>query len=78
MNQTLAVMEAKLPQYFSGASDLYFKDKEINHFYSNKFKPSVSEDIKEMLRANFTYELKFYEFCKERLQTQFNMLKRLK
>ena len=75
MNQTLAVMEAKLPQYFAGASELYFSDVGINRFYTNHVKPNVLESVKEIVRANFTYELEFYEFCKQRLQTQFNNLK---
>ena len=43
---------------------------------ANHFKPDVAEDIKELVRRNFTYEIKFYEFCKERLQKQLSELKK--
>lgn len=72
MKTTLAVFEKYIPRFFAGASEIYFNDmtefKEIN---KNKFKPPVSDEVKQLLRKNFTREIEFYEFCKRRLQNQF-------
>lgn len=46
--------------------------KRIN---KNAFKPPVSEAIKEMVRKNFTREIEFYQFCRQRLHRQFRALK---
>ena len=71
MQETLTVMEAKLPRFFDGAYDTYFNDelilqnKNVNHL-----KTKISEETRYILNTNFTYEVQFYEFCKERLQNQ--------
>lgn len=46
--------------------------KKINR---NSFKPPVSEAIKEMVRKNFTREIEFYQFCRQRLHRQLRALK---
>lgn len=38
-------------------------------------KPHISEDIKNMLRKNFTREIEFYQFCRQRLHKQYIALK---
>lgn len=40
----------------------------------NAFKPPVSEYVKEIVRRNFSREVEFYEFCKDRLYKQYRAL----
>lgn len=44
---------------------------QVNH---NNFKPPVSEYVKDIVRKNFTREIEFYEFCKDRLYKQYRAL----
>ena len=37
----------------------------------NIYKPPVSQHVKNILRKNFTNEIDFYEFCKQRLHKQY-------
>lgn len=39
----------------------------VNH---NAFKPLVSEAVKDIVRKNFTREIEFYQFCRQRLYRQ--------
>lgn len=72
MKTTIAVLEKYIPRFFAGASEIYFNDMvEFREINKNKFKPPVSDEVKKLLRKNFTREYDFYEFCKKRLYTQF-------
>ncbi|CAD6203453.1 GSCOCG00009770001-RA-CDS [Cotesia congregata] len=88
INTTLTVLENYIPQFFEGATELYwvlliiifffFFTDEMNSFKKinrNSFKPPVSEAIKEMVRKNFTREIEFYQFCRQRLHRQLRALK---
>ena len=78
MIQTLAVLEAKMPEYFEGASDLYHNDPEVIQWrFKNKGKPPISEEVKNMLRANFTLEIEFYDYLKQRLKNQYDEIAQL-
>lgn len=51
---------------------------EVNAFTRinrNFFKPPVSEEVKDIVRSNFTREIEFYQFCKQRLYKQLRALK---
>ena len=75
MNMTLRVLEAKMPEYFEGGWDAYFEDKEVKRFrMKNNYKLPVSDEVLEILRQNMTNEIEFYEFCKQRLQSQYDEL----
>jgi hypothetical protein len=75
MNKTLAVMESIWPQFFKGALDAYFNEPQVTEFYlPNPYKLPVSEKVKNIVRANFTLEYEFYEFCKQRLDKQYQEL----
>ena len=37
----------------------------------NIYKPPVAESTKELVRKNFTREIEFFEFCKQRLHKQY-------
>lgn len=41
----------------------------------NAFKPPVSDYVKDIVRRNFSREMEFYEFCKDRLYKQYRALK---
>lgn len=41
----------------------------------NAFKPPVSEYVKDIVRRNFSREVEFYEFCKDRLYKQYRALR---
>ncbi|XP_019866240.1 heparan sulfate 2-O-sulfotransferase pipe [Aethina tumida] len=76
LNTTMTVLEKYVPRFFQGASDIYWNEiSRFNPINKNSFKPPVSEEIKEMVRRNFTKEIEFYEFCKQRLHKQYLALK---
>ena len=70
-DETLEVLEHHLPFFFKGARDMYAqKLKEVRRMSQNFHKGFVSEEVKNIVRANFSREIEFYEFCKERLLLQ--------
>merc|ERR1712156_15124 len=72
LNKTLTVLEHYVPRFFKGAKDVYWN--EINVFSRinrNIYKPPVAEDTKNIVRKNFTREIEFFEFCKQRLHKQY-------
>ncbi|KAF7995439.1 hypothetical protein HCN44_006546 [Aphidius gifuensis] len=76
VNATLTVLENYIPQFFEGAKELYWDEMDaFKRINKNAFKPPVSEAIKEMVRKNFTREIEFYQFCRQRLHRQYRALK---
>ncbi|XP_071454367.1 uronyl 2-sulfotransferase homolog pip [Hetaerina americana] len=76
LNKTLAVLEGYVPRFFSGAQQVH--SHQMSHFPQinrNPFKPPVREEIKDIVRRNFTREIDFYEFCKQRLHRQYAAMK---
>lgn len=72
LNTTLSVLEKYVPKFFSGAPSVYFNEVNLlQKINKNNFKPPVSEEIKELVRRNFTREIEFYQFCKQRLYKQY-------
>ena len=75
MNRTLEVFEAAMPDTFVGAKALYLSDREIERKQMrNAYKLPVAEDTMAAVRANFTREIEFYEFVKQRLHDQHERL----
>ena len=75
INMTLKVLEKKMPEYFEGGWDAYFNNEEVKKKrVKNNFKLPVSEVAMDILRKNMTYEIEFYEFCKQRLKSQYDQL----
>ena len=73
--ESLEVMEHYVPRFFTNvttAYKLYMKDKPKN---KNNIKPKVSKKIKDLVAANFTVEIDFYEFCKQRFYKQYLAMK---
>ncbi|XP_026762765.1 heparan sulfate 2-O-sulfotransferase pipe [Galleria mellonella] len=76
MNSTLQALQAYIPRFFDGALKLYWEElNTFNRINRNAFKPPVSEAVKQIVRANFTREIEFYEFCKQRLHMQLRALR---
>jgi dermatan/chondrotin sulfate uronyl 2-O-sulfotransferase UST len=71
-NITLSVFEKYIPQFFRGATQVYAEGGDAFHkINKNVFKPPVSELVKDIVRKNFTREIEFYQFCRQRLHKQY-------
>nr|XP_014280499.1 heparan sulfate 2-O-sulfotransferase pipe [Halyomorpha halys] len=76
LNSTLTVLEHYIPRFFRGASKIYNEELErFRKINRNNFKPPVSEEVKDIVRRNFTREVEFYHFCRQRLHRQLLALK---
>lgn len=76
INATLTVLENYIPRFFRGATQVYHDQTHaFTSINRNFFKPPVSEEVKEIVRRNFTREVEFYQFCKQRLYRQLRALK---
>jgi len=72
LNKTLTVMEHYIPRFFKGALNTYWNEIHIfSKINRNIYKPPVAEDVKDIVRKNFTRELEFFDFCKQRLHKQY-------
>jgi hypothetical protein len=74
-NESLEVMEHYIPRFFKNAGKTYhhyMKDKPRN---KNNIKQKVSKEIKNQIGVNFTVEIEFYEFCKQRFYKQYLAIK---
>ena len=85
-DETLEVLEDTLPFFFKGAKEMYQKKYnqvyhhpffkmlyillQVRRMSQNFHKGFVSEEVKDIVRKNFTREIEFYEFCKKRLLVQ--------
>ncbi|XP_076029864.1 uronyl 2-sulfotransferase homolog pip-like [Oratosquilla oratoria] len=76
MNKTLAVLEHYVPRFFSGATKAYYDRIHGNQLLTNQnfYKPRVETHAREFLRRNFSVELEFYNFCRQRLDQQYRAL----
>ena len=76
INVTLKVLEYELPEFFDGAMDVYYTDEDVRLNQNvNRDKPSVSDQIVNIIKKNFTNDLEFYDYCKQRLLQQFESIK---
>ncbi|KAH8327805.1 hypothetical protein KR067_000416 [Drosophila pandora] len=72
LNTTLSVLEKYVPRFFEGVRDIYTTSAEyLTKINKNNFKPPVSEHVKDIVRRNFTNEIEFYQFCRQRLHKQY-------
>uniref|UniRef100_A0A1I8PA45 Heparan sulfate 2-O-sulfotransferase pipe-like n=1 Tax=Stomoxys calcitrans TaxID=35570 RepID=A0A1I8PA45_STOCA len=71
-NVTFTVFEHYIPRFFRGVKQVFeaFNEK-VSNRNKNRRKPHIDEDVKEMIRKNFTNEYDFYYFCKQRLYKQY-------
>ncbi|XP_055387136.1 uncharacterized protein LOC129615793, partial [Condylostylus longicornis] len=71
-NITLTVLEHYIPRYFRGATEIFYMHyDQITNRNKNKMKPEIYPEVKELIRKNFTQEIEFYEWCKQRLYKQY-------
>ena len=49
----------------------FTEEKRLSKVNKNSYKPPVAEYVKDIVRKNFTHEIEFYEFCKQRLHQQY-------
>ncbi|XP_017957434.1 heparan sulfate 2-O-sulfotransferase pipe-like isoform X4 [Drosophila navojoa] len=71
-NTTLRVLEAYIPRYFAGATDLYYAmQSNMENVNRNAFRPALSEQARALLSRNLTQEIEFYQFVRQRLNKQF-------
>ena len=70
LDSSVRVLEAFLPRYFSGASEIFSKEPSEKHKNKNIYKKTQSSLFKATLAANMTRELEFYHFCRQRLMKQ--------
>ena len=74
--QPLVRLIRKTTKNYFSLFQMYGESKEVKKFRNrNAFKVPVSEKVMKMVRANFTREIEFYEFCKQRLEKQFLQIK---
>ena len=79
MNITLPIFEHFWPQYFTNANYTYFHEPSVQEYkIKNVMKLPVSQEIRDLVKANLTMEYEFYEFCKRRLEQQFVKVFQLK
>ena len=75
--ESLEVMEHTLPFFFSGVTEIYREQQTHRRNQNQNFhKGFVSEEVKDIVRRNFSREIEFYEFCKKRLQVQLKNIKK--
>jgi len=75
LNKTLTVLEHYVPRFFKGAKDVYYNEVQIfSKINRNIYKPTTAEATKDIVRKNFTRELEFFDFCKQRLHKQYMAL----
>ena len=76
LDSSLRVLEAFLPRYFSGASEILAKEPSEKHKNKNIYKQRQSSKFRAALAANMTRELEFYHFCRQRLMKQMMSIQR--
>eukprot|EP00096_Caligus_rogercresseyi_P005346 TRINITY_DN2062_c0_g1_i1.p1 TRINITY_DN2062_c0_g1~~TRINITY_DN2062_c0_g1_i1.p1 ORF type:complete len:559 (-),score=52.45 TRINITY_DN2062_c0_g1_i1:143-1819(-) len=76
LNQSLTVFTDRFPSLFPRASiDLYHSSEKVKHKkITNNLKPHIPQEIIDVLSRNFTREIEFYDFCKQRLQNQYDII----
>jgi len=70
-NKTLSVLEHYIPTIFKGSLNIYWETLKGQRFVQNSYKKPLDKTIRDVLQPNFTREIEFYEFCKQRLNRQY-------
>ncbi|XP_054256845.1 uronyl 2-sulfotransferase-like [Macrosteles quadrilineatus] len=75
LNSTLVVLEKKLPYFFAGVQEIYFKQLLEPHKNKNRQRPRhVSEEARKKLRSCLKLEYEFYYWLRRRLLNQLSWL----
>ncbi|XP_030766972.1 uronyl 2-sulfotransferase-like [Sitophilus oryzae] len=67
-DNTLKVLEHKLPQFFKGANNIF--NATLIDIFKNKKEPEISKSMENTLREPLKNELEFYIWIKKRLENQ--------
>ena len=70
--ESLQLFEYYVPAYFKNAQEIYngAYQNDPTKINKNDFRKETPNYIKNMIAENFTLELEFYEFCKQRFHRQ--------
>ena len=74
-NESLEVLEHYVPAFFKGATGAYKRYMKSKPKNRNTIKPKIPQYIKEQMSANFTMEMEFYQFCRQRFHKQYLAVK---
>lgn len=69
--KSVKVLQELLPRYFQGSLQLLSEDPDLLQINRNQFRPKVKQRIRDQITANFTLEIDFYNFAKQRLFKQY-------
>ena len=77
LNETMAVLEDKLPQFFSGAKNYYTTlSKSTSKVNKNTIKSSeISDDVRAVLKHRLSNEYELYAHIKQNLLKQYNSIR---
>ena len=73
--ESLQVFEKYVPFYLNGLPEAYKEYMRSKPKNENAVKPKTPKEIKKQVATNFTTEIEFYEFCKQRLYRQYLAIK---
>lgn len=76
-NMTLAILEHHIPRFFRNAKQVFYDNFSRIRNRNRVAHPEVAQDVRRMLKLNFTNEYEFYYFCKQRLYQQFLTLNKI-
>ena len=78
LNETMAVLENRLPQFFSGASDAYKEQsKTSSQVNKNTVKSNhINDDVRDVMKQRLSSEYELYEYIKQRLLKQYHSIQR--
>ena len=68
--ETLKLFEYYVPAFFKNARNVWKTNPKEDENSKNKWKWKTPNYIKDKIAENFTMELEFYEFCKQRFHQQ--------
>lgn len=72
LDKSLEILENYVPRFFRDARKVHKSmHKAFQEKNKNIYKPKTPGYIKDVLMANFSVEIEFYEFCKQRLERQY-------
>nr|CAD7446247.1 unnamed protein product [Timema bartmani] len=72
LNETLAVLENKLPYFFKGVQSLYFRELLEPHKNRNRKRPQIVQaDVRKIVESSLHKEYDFYYWLQARLLLQY-------
>ena len=76
LNETMAVLEDKLPKFFTGAQEYYNNlSKSSSKINKNTIKSSeISDDVRAVLKHRLSNEYELYAHIKQKLFKQYNSI----